>query len=80
MASTPPLPVVLSGQIQYNSSVQTRAYNNPSSTLNNYSYEFLIILNVLPTPNIDQGPLAPGATSFDATSISVGNWIILNNR
>jgi len=76
MASSPPLPPVVGGQIQLLSTNQTRAYNNENSTLNNYPYEFSVILNITLLTNLDQGVI--GATQFDATTITVGQWLLQN--
>ena len=74
MASSPPLPVVVGGQVRQGTSSPTRMYNNPNSILNGYPYEFSVVLDIIALPNLDQG--AVGGTQFGAANIRVGQWLL----
>lgn len=76
MAATPQIPTIVGGYIVSTSTNASRFYKNPSSTLNTYPYEYTVTLNITAVPNLDQGALGP--SQFDATTITVGQWLLQN--
>lgn len=74
MASTPALPSVVSGTINLQSTNPTRSYNGPS--LYGYPYEFQVDLTIIVNANSDY--TSPTSSQFDATTITVGQWLLQN--
>ena len=67
-ASIPDIPFIVGA---YVSSVSpSRYYNNPNSSYNSFTYEWLVVLNIIPLPN------STPATLSDGTGVKIGQWYL----